>query len=87
MQSRMTEDQPVVSTPWADVPAETTNAKLQQQWSEIAGSDALAFAARATPKVESALSQECEAIRGTKDLLNNVEHKQKEHVAKTEMGL
>ena len=51
------------------------------------GSDPTAFAAVARQKADSALRQECEAIRGIKDLLNNVERKQKEHVAKTEMGL
>ena len=51
------------------------------------GSDPAAFAAVAGLKVDSALRQECEAIRGIKDLLNSVERKQKEHVAKTDMGL
>ena len=51
------------------------------------GSDPTAFAAVAGLKVDSALRQEFEAIKGIKDLLNNVERRQKEHVAKTEMGL
>ena len=51
------------------------------------GSDPTTFAAAASVKVDSALRQECEAIKGVKDLLHSVERRQKEHVAKTEMGL
>ena len=61
--------------------------RRREQWSETMGADDLAFAARPSYKLESALSQESEAIRDTKDLLNNFERKQKEHVARTEVGL
>ena len=85
--SRAAGEHPDNEVPQDEVMMDAAATRLQQQWSEIMGSDDLAFAARVTYKVESALSQECEATRGIKDLLNNVERRQKDYVAKTEMGL
>ena len=87
LRSRMAEDTTPEPVRWADVVPDPPIHSLQQQWGEIMGSDPTAFAAVAGLKVDSALRQECEAIKGIKDLLNSVERRQKEHVAKTKMGL